>query len=64
RKQKRRLQGEGAELSLEVFQLNVRKFIQSVPGQTLERQSIIEEAMSHAWDVSRKTYKPLDQAAS
>ncbi|KAG9083994.1 hypothetical protein FRC06_004285, partial [Ceratobasidium sp. 370] len=64
RKQKRRLQDEGAELSLETFQLNIGKFIQSVPGQTLERQRRIEEAMSHAWDVSRNTYKPLDQAAS
>ncbi|KAG9094928.1 hypothetical protein FS749_011506 [Ceratobasidium sp. UAMH 11750] len=59
RNQKRRLQGEGAELSLEVFQLNIRGFIRSVPGQTLEHQKRIEEAMSRAWDVSRKTYTPL-----
>ncbi|KAG9077106.1 hypothetical protein FS749_011037 [Ceratobasidium sp. UAMH 11750] len=61
RSQKRRLKSEGTELSLEAFQLNIRKFIQSVPGQTLEHQSRIEEAMSRAWDVSRRTYKPLDQ---
>ncbi|KAG8741212.1 hypothetical protein FRC10_003171 [Ceratobasidium sp. 414] len=61
---KRRLQGEGAELSLEFFQLNIRKFIQSVPGQTLEHRARIEEAISHAWDVSRKTYRPLDNVAT
>ncbi|KAG9074422.1 hypothetical protein FRC06_010706 [Ceratobasidium sp. 370] len=60
---KRRLQGEGAELSLEVFQLNIRKFIQSVPGQTLEHRARIEEAMSHAWEVSRQTYRRLDSVA-
>ncbi|KAG8700499.1 hypothetical protein FRC08_004662 [Ceratobasidium sp. 394] len=52
-----RLQGERAGLSLEVFQQQIGKFIQSVPGQTPERRNIIEEAMSNAWDVSRKTYK-------
>ncbi|KAG8741210.1 hypothetical protein FRC10_003169 [Ceratobasidium sp. 414] len=63
RRLKLRLQDEGAELSLEFFQLNIEKFIQSVPGQTLERRTHIEEAMSNAWDVSRKTYKRLNSAA-
>ncbi|KAG9093517.1 hypothetical protein FRC06_011492 [Ceratobasidium sp. 370] len=52
-----RLQDEGTGLSLEVFQQQIGKFIQSVPGQTPERRANIEKAMSNAWDVSRKTYK-------
>ncbi|KAG9082689.1 hypothetical protein FRC06_004894, partial [Ceratobasidium sp. 370] len=63
RQRRLRLQGEQAELSLEVFQLNIRKFIQTVPGQTLEHRTRIEEAMSYAWDVSRRTYKPLNTVA-
>ncbi|KAG8739971.1 hypothetical protein FRC10_004938 [Ceratobasidium sp. 414] len=59
RRLRQRLQDEGAELSLEVFQLNIGKFIQSVPGQTPEHRANVEEAMSNAWDVSRKTYKQL-----
>ncbi|KAG9081879.1 hypothetical protein FS749_007315 [Ceratobasidium sp. UAMH 11750] len=61
--QKRHLQSERAELSLEVFQLNIRRFIQSVPGQTLEHRVHIEQAMSKAWDVSRRTYTPLETVA-
>ncbi|KAG9092889.1 hypothetical protein FRC06_011747 [Ceratobasidium sp. 370] len=60
RKLKLGLQDEAAELSLEAFQRHIEKFIQSVPGQTLERRAHIEEAMSNAWDVSRKTYKRLN----
>ncbi|KAG8703530.1 hypothetical protein FRC08_002792 [Ceratobasidium sp. 394] len=59
RKRKLHLKDEGAELSLEVFQEHIGNFIQSVPGQTSEHRANIEEAMSNAWDVSRKTYKQL-----
>ncbi|KAG9080584.1 hypothetical protein FRC06_006391 [Ceratobasidium sp. 370] len=60
RKLKLRVQDEEAELSLEAFQRYIEKIIQSVPGQTLERRAHIEEAMSNAWDVSRKTYRRLN----
>ncbi|KAG8744459.1 hypothetical protein FRC10_010129 [Ceratobasidium sp. 414] len=63
RRLKLRLQDEGAELSLEAFQLNIGKFIQSVPGQTPEHRTNIEEAMSNAWNVSRKTYKQSNNVA-
>ncbi|KAG9093577.1 hypothetical protein FS749_014164 [Ceratobasidium sp. UAMH 11750] len=63
RRLKLRLQDEGAELSTEVFQQHIGKFIQSVPGQTPERRAHIEEAMSNAWDVSRTTYKQVNVPA-
>ncbi|KAF8596829.1 hypothetical protein BDV93DRAFT_527833 [Ceratobasidium sp. AG-I] len=60
RNKTKHLQGQGAELSLEAFQLNIRKFISLVPGQTPEHSARIEDAMTRAWEVSSRTYKPLD----
>ncbi|KAG9100495.1 hypothetical protein FRC06_004094 [Ceratobasidium sp. 370] len=62
-KPKLRSRDELVELTLEDFQLNITKFIQSVPGQTPENRTNMEEAMLNAWDMSRKTFRPLGNLA-